>query len=113
MSESEKINRIKEILIEAEGIADNQEFGLSYGQAITYLEEIEEIIKKINDDNVNNISEMVSKIESSSNKEKIKITYLRNKETFNTILDNCCDCKRAMLEEYQDRFQDLYKTAEE
>lgn len=45
-----------------------------------------DVIKKINDDNVNNISEMVSKIESSSNKEKIKITYLRNKETFNTNL---------------------------
>ena len=35
-----------------------------------------------------------------------------DKETFNTILDNCCDCKRAMLEGYQDRFQDLYKTEE-
>ena len=45
MSESEKINRIKEILIEAEGIADNQEFGLSYCQAINYLEEIKDIIK--------------------------------------------------------------------
>lgn len=32
-----------------------------------------------------------------------------DKEAFNTILDNCCECKRAMLEEYQDRFQDLYK----
>lgn len=33
-----------------------------------------------------------------------------DKEVFNNILDNCCDCKRAMLEEYQDRFPDLYKS---
>lgn len=31
-------------------------------------------------------------------------------EKFNIILDNCCACKRAMLEEYQDNFQDLYKS---
>lgn len=43
--QSKKINKIKEILIEAECIADNQEFGLSYGQAINYLEEIKDIIK--------------------------------------------------------------------
>lgn len=36
-----------------------------------------------------------------------------DKEIFNNILDNCSNCKRAMLEEYQDKFQDLYKTKEE
>ncbi len=36
---------VKEILIEAEIIADNQEFGLSYGQAIDYLDKIKDIIK--------------------------------------------------------------------
>lgn len=41
----EKINIIKEILAEKNGIADSQEFGLSYGQAIGYLEEIEELLK--------------------------------------------------------------------
>ena len=34
-------------------------------------------------------------------------------ETFNTILDNCCACKRAKLEEYQDEFLDLYKPIKE
>ena len=33
-----------------------------------------------------------------------------DKEVFNTILDNCCACKRGMLEEYQDDFPDLYKS---
>lgn len=45
-----------------------------------------DVIIKINDEKTNNISEMVSKIENATNKEKIKITYLRNKETFNTNL---------------------------
>ena len=45
MSNKEKINKIKEILKRADGIADSQEFGLSYGQAINYLEEIKDIIK--------------------------------------------------------------------
>lgn len=45
-----------------------------------------DVITKINDANVSNISEMVSKIEEATSKEKIKITYLRNKETFNTNL---------------------------
>lgn len=36
---------IEEILAKKNGIAGNQEFGLSYGQAINYLEEIEEVIK--------------------------------------------------------------------
>ena len=39
------INRIKEILLEINGVADSQEFGLSYSQAIGYLEEIKDIIK--------------------------------------------------------------------
>lgn len=45
MSNEEKINKIKEVLREADGISDSQEFGLSYGQAINYLEEIRDIIK--------------------------------------------------------------------
>jgi len=45
-----------------------------------------DVIVKINDENIDNISEMVSKIEEVTNKNKIKITYLRNKETFNTNL---------------------------
>ena len=45
MNNEEKINKIKEILREVDGIADSQEFGLSYGQAINYLEEIKDIIK--------------------------------------------------------------------
>lgn len=35
---------IKEVLAKAEGIADNQEFGLSYSQAISYLEEIKKLL---------------------------------------------------------------------
>ena len=45
LTAEEKIDKIKEILREADGVADNQEFGLSYGQAINYLEEIKDIIK--------------------------------------------------------------------
>lgn len=45
MNEKEKIEKIKEILVEKNGIADSQEFGLSYSQAINYLEEIEEVLK--------------------------------------------------------------------
>ena len=41
----EKIDKIKAILATANGIADNQEFGLSYSQAINYLDEIEEVLK--------------------------------------------------------------------
>jgi len=41
----EKLNKIKAIITEKNGVADNQEFGLHYGQAIDYLEQIEEIIK--------------------------------------------------------------------
>lgn len=44
-SNVEKINQIKEILVELDGVADSQEFGLNYGQAIGYLEEIKDIIK--------------------------------------------------------------------
>ena len=42
--ENEKIKRTKDILSKKNGISDSQEFGLSYGQAITYLDEIEEVI---------------------------------------------------------------------
>lgn len=41
----EKVDRISDVLKEVDGIAGSQEFGLSYGQAINYLEEIKEIIK--------------------------------------------------------------------
>lgn len=41
----EKVDRISDVLKEADGIASGQEFGLSYGQAINYLEEIKGIIK--------------------------------------------------------------------
>lgn len=44
MTVEEKIEIIKNILDEKNGIADSQEYGLSYGQAIDYLEQIEEII---------------------------------------------------------------------
>ena len=33
-----------------------------------------------------------------------------DKEVFNTMLDNCCSCKRGMKEECQDGFPDLYKS---
>ena len=46
MTAEEKINKIKEILVEKNGISDNQEFGLTYCQAIDYLEEIEELLKE-------------------------------------------------------------------
>ena len=45
MTNEEKINKIKEIITEKNGVADSQEFGLNYGQAINYLEEIEEVVK--------------------------------------------------------------------
>jgi hypothetical protein len=40
----EKLNKIKAILSEKNGISDSQEFGLHYGQVLDYLEQIEEII---------------------------------------------------------------------
>ena len=46
LSVEEKLQKIKEILSERNGVADSQEFGLSYSQAINYLDEIEEIINK-------------------------------------------------------------------
>ena len=45
-----------------------------------------DIITKVNDSDTSNINEMISKIESASDKSKIKITYLRNKKTYNTNL---------------------------
>ena len=41
----EKLDKIKKLSKEADGVADSQEFGLSYGQAINYLNEIKDIIK--------------------------------------------------------------------
>lgn len=46
LSAEEKINKIKDILSEKNGVSDSQEFGLSYGQISNYLEQIEEIISK-------------------------------------------------------------------
>jgi len=45
-----------------------------------------DIITKINDNVVSNINEMVSKIESATDKSNIKITYLRDKKTYDTNL---------------------------
>ena len=45
MTTEEKISKIEEILTVANGVADSQEFGLSYGQAINYLDKIEEVLK--------------------------------------------------------------------
>lgn len=39
----EKISKIKNLLKEIDGVADSQEFGLNYGQAISYLDKIKEI----------------------------------------------------------------------
>lgn len=44
-SAEEKLNKIKEILAERTGITDSQEFGLTYAQAIDYLDQIEEVTK--------------------------------------------------------------------
>ena len=41
----EKVDRITDVLREADGVARSQEFGLSYSQAINYLEEIKCIMK--------------------------------------------------------------------
>lgn len=40
----EKLNKIKKIITEKNGVADSQEFGLHYGQIRDYLEQIEEAI---------------------------------------------------------------------
>lgn len=40
----EKLNKIRAILSEKNGVADSQEFGLRYGQVLDYLEQIEEVI---------------------------------------------------------------------
>ena len=40
----EKLNKIKKIMTEKNGVADSQEFGLHYGQIRDYLEQIEEVI---------------------------------------------------------------------
>lgn len=34
-------------------------------------------------------------------------------ERFDIILSNCCVCKRAMKEEYRDKYLDLYKVKED
>lgn len=41
---TDKLNKIKAILSEKNGVADSQEFGLHYGQILNYLEQIEEVI---------------------------------------------------------------------
>lgn len=40
----EKLNKIRVILSEKNGVADSQEFGLSYGQVLDYLEQIEDVM---------------------------------------------------------------------
>lgn len=45
MSDTEKISKIREILLEKDCLSDSQEFGLHYGQIQNYLDRIEEIIK--------------------------------------------------------------------
>ena len=45
MTAEEKVIIIKSILKEINATSDSQEFGLSYGQAINCLSEIEEIIE--------------------------------------------------------------------
>lgn len=47
---------------------------------------IGDVITNINDKKIESISSMVNEIEKSDNKEKIKITYLRGKESLNTNL---------------------------
>ena len=44
MTAEEKIEKIKNIISERNGITDSQEFGLTYSQAINYLDEIEDIV---------------------------------------------------------------------
>ena len=44
MEYKDMIDKIKDIIREADGVADSQEFVLSYSQAINYLEEIKQII---------------------------------------------------------------------
>ena len=46
MSNEEKINKIKEILRVIDGVSDSQEFGLAYGQAIYYINQISEVLKE-------------------------------------------------------------------
>ena len=46
LSIDEKLQIIRNILSERNGISENQEFGLSYSQAVNYLDEIEEIISR-------------------------------------------------------------------
>lgn len=41
---TDKLNKIKAILSEKNGVADSQEFGLHYGQILNYLEQTEEVI---------------------------------------------------------------------
>lgn len=46
LTAEEKINKIKDILLEKNSVSDSQEFGLSYGQISKYLELIEEVISR-------------------------------------------------------------------
>ena len=52
MTAEEKNNKIADIISRKNGITDSQEFGLSYGQAIDFLCEIEDVInnRKLNSD---------------------------------------------------------------
>lgn len=58
------------------GTSPSKDAGLLVGDKIT----------KVNDETVSTIDEMKAKIESSNNKESVKITYIRNDKTKNTNL---------------------------
>lgn len=46
MTDKDKLSKIIEIIATKNGVADSQEFGLSYSQAINYLEEIEDVVRE-------------------------------------------------------------------
>lgn len=33
-----------------------------------------------------------------------------NTDKLNIVLDNCCICKRSMLDEFKDEFKDMYRS---
>lgn len=63
-------------LYEVNGISPGHDAGINLGDKII----------KIEDEKVNSISEMISKISNYSNKGNIKVTYLRSNKEYNTNL---------------------------
>ena len=45
MTANKKLTKINEILSQKNGIADSQEYGLTYCQAVDFLDKIEEVLK--------------------------------------------------------------------